>query len=265
MKLSAAEKARFESYVKEATEAAFRGWDFSYMAQYGGDDEEPKPWSYPNEVRRYLPGKDIILDMGTGGGEFLATLQPLPAQTYATEAYRPNVPVAKARLEPLGVTVVELENEDARQEDGSVLPFEDAFFEVIINRHEAYDSKEVHRILQPGGVFITQQVGQRNCENLRMIFGSPEDYEDFEWDVATCQRFLEDAGLTVIDAKEHIGYSRMYDIRALVYLLRVIPWDFPNFDPERYAPQLLNIYIKILEDGFIDATLHRFIVIARKP
>lgn len=262
MKLSATEKIRFESSLKEATEAAFHGWDFSYMAQYGGNVEEPKAWSYPPTVRRYLAGKHVILDMGTGGGEFLATLQPLPAQTYATEAYRPNVPVAKAQLEPPGVTVVELE--EAQQEDGSRLPFEDAFFELIMNRHESYDSKEVVRILQPGGVFITQQVGQRNNENLRMIFGTLDGDEEFVWNLTTCQTFLEQAGLTILEAKEHIGYSRMYDIRTLVYLLKVIPWEFPNFDPVQYTPQLRNIYMKILENGYIDATSHRFFVIATK-
>jgi SAM-dependent methyltransferase len=262
MKVSATEKKRFESCVKEATEASFHGWDFSYMAQYGGNVEEPKTWCYTNSVRQYFTGRNVVLDMGTGGGELLATLQPLPPHTYATEAYRPNVPVAKTRLEPLGVNVIEVE--EGQQEDAS-LPFEEAFFEVIINRHEAYDSKEVFRILQPGGVFITQQVGQRNNENLRMIFGSIEDDEDFAWDLATCQTFLEHAGLTIIEAKEHIGYSRMYDIRALVYLLKVIPWEFPNFDPAHSAPQLLNIHIKMLEDGYFDATSHRFFVVAQKP
>ena len=245
--------------MKQASEAAFQGWDFSYIAQFGGDVEDSKTWSYINTVRQYLTDKDVVLDMGTGGGEFLASLQPLPSQTYATEAYPPNVPIAKTRLVPLGVTVVEVT--EGVQED-FLLPFEDAFFELIINRHEAFDTKELFRILQPDGVFITQQVGERNNENLRMIFGSIED--DFTWNVNACQNYLMDAGLNIIDAKEHVGYSRMYDIRTLVYLMKVLPWEFPSFDPRRYEIQLLNIYIKILEDGYFDATCHRFFVIAQK-
>lgn len=261
MKLSATEKAYLASCIKEATEASFQGWDFSYMAQYGGDVEEPRPWCYVNVVRRYLAGRDVVLDMGTGGGEFLASLQPLPPHTYATEAYCPNVPVAKARLEPLGVTVVEIEE---GQQEAAPLPFEDAFFEVVINRHEAYDSKEVFRVLKPGGVFITQQVGQRNNENIRMIFGSIEEEEDFLWNLATCQTFLAKAGLTILEAKEHIGYSRMYDIRSFVYLLKALPWEFPNFDPAHFTTQLCNVHIKMLEDGYFDTTCHRFFVIAQK-
>jgi len=262
MRVPASERRRFEALVREAMEASFQGWDFSYMERYGGDFEEPKPWYYKTVVRNYLAGREIVLDMGTGGGEFLASLQPLPPQTYATEAYPPNVPVARATLEPLGVTVVEVEE---GPQEGFPLPFGDGFFELIINRHESYDSREVFRLLQSGGVFITQQVGERNNENLRMIFGSLEGDVDFTWDLATCQAHLVDAGLSIIDAKEHIGYSRMYDIRPLVYLMKVIPWEFPDFDPARYEAQLLNVHMKILEDGYFDATCHRFFVIARKP
>jgi SAM-dependent methyltransferase len=169
------------------------------------------------------------------------------------------VPVAQKRLSPLGVTVIEVE--EGVQEDFP-LPFEDAFFQLIINRHEAFDSREVFRMLQPGGVYITQQVGERNNENLRMIFGSLE--EDFTWNVDACQTYLADTGLRILDAKEHIGYSRMYDIRTLVYLMKVLPWEFPDFDPTRYETQLRNVYIKILEDGYFDATCHRFFVLAQK-
>lgn len=40
--------------------------------------------------------------MGTGGGEFLAGLQPLPPHTCATEGYPPNIPIAQQRLKRLG-------------------------------------------------------------------------------------------------------------------------------------------------------------------
>ena len=96
MRLSADEKRRFDSTVREAMEAAFKGWDFSYVSRW--EAEEPKPWNYEVTVARDLAGKEVLLDMGTGGGEVLASLQPLPARTCATEAYPPNVPVARARL-----------------------------------------------------------------------------------------------------------------------------------------------------------------------
>ena len=91
MKVSASEKKRFESAVREATEASFHGWDFSYIAQFGGDVEEPKAWCYEKIVRDYLTDRDAVLDMGTGGGELLATLQPFPSMKIGRASCRERV------------------------------------------------------------------------------------------------------------------------------------------------------------------------------
>jgi SAM-dependent methyltransferase len=100
-----------------------------------------------------------MLDMGTGGGELLASLQTFPKITYATEAYAPNVPIARKRLEQLGVKVVQIMSDDN-------LPFANETVDLIINHHEGYSVKELYRILKHRGVFLTQQVGDR--DNLEL-------------------------------------------------------------------------------------------------
>jgi SAM-dependent methyltransferase len=261
MRLSKHELETFKSYLSEANDATFQGWDFSYMDQYGGNPGEPHEWSYEKIARDYVGKVDSVLDMGTGGGEFFATLGPFPGRAYATEAYALNLPVARKRLEPLGVRVIIIE--EGEQED-SPLPFEDAFFDLVINRHEAYESREVYRILKHDGTFITQQVGDNDLEDLRMQLGSRDAEGDVPWKLEACKGYLVDAGFQIVAAKEHIGISRFYDIRALVYLLKALPWDFPDFDPFKWRDQLLNIHIKMLEDGYFDSTKHRFFVIVRK-
>ena len=79
----------------------------SYSIHYTKLYEEPF-WGYRGMVQKRMKGIDSMLDMGTGGGEFLASLKDLPAKTYATESYVPNILIATARLEPLGVKVVPL-------------------------------------------------------------------------------------------------------------------------------------------------------------
>ena len=60
MKLSNEEKTLFESYIKEANEASFQGWDFSYMAQYGGNVEESLEWNYKNVVIPQFRSQEIL-------------------------------------------------------------------------------------------------------------------------------------------------------------------------------------------------------------
>jgi hypothetical protein len=35
----------------------------------------------------------MLLDMGTGGGELLSSLPNLPNNTFATESYKPSIPL----------------------------------------------------------------------------------------------------------------------------------------------------------------------------
>jgi hypothetical protein len=93
----------FEDLIHDAERAPFEGWDFSFVE--GRMVEDALPWDYVAEVRRRMACVKSMLDLGTGGGEVLSQLAPLPALTVATEAYAPNALVAARRLSPLGAHV----------------------------------------------------------------------------------------------------------------------------------------------------------------
>src|SRR5215469_16429094 len=114
--------AIFAAFLRDA-ESTFAGWDFSYINDTGRWATEPLPWSYASLVLPHLRAAGALLDMGTGGGEFLSRLQPLPAMTVATEGYAPNVPIARDRLSSLGVQVIAID-----QETSHTLPLADATF-----------------------------------------------------------------------------------------------------------------------------------------
>jgi hypothetical protein len=90
----------FDELIAEAESQPFAGWDFSYVKDRMV--EAPHPWDYLVEVLGRLNGVSALLDLGTGGGEVLSQLAPLPPRTFATEEYPPNAPIAARRLHPLG-------------------------------------------------------------------------------------------------------------------------------------------------------------------
>jgi len=153
----------FAALITAAEAAFFEGWDFGWLR--GRWNEAPLPWSYTALVERALPAATALLDMGTGGGEFLAGLAPLPPTTVATENWPPNVPVARRRLEPLGVSVVSGFADHA-------IPLAGASFDLIINRHESYELREIARLLRPGGLFLTQQAGAQDVVELNDLLGA---------------------------------------------------------------------------------------------
>ncbi|GMR68883.1 TPA: class I SAM-dependent methyltransferase [Bacillus anthracis] len=237
----------------ESANTHFSGWDFSFISETGRMKSEPLSWSYGSTAYQLMQRAKSLLDMGTGGGEFLSMLQPFPSTIYATEGYTPNLPIARKKLEPLGVTVVEVINDTA-------LPFQNGQFDLIMNQHESYAASEVNRILSRNGVFLTQQVGGLDCAVLNEQFGSPLNSEFASWSLEAACSELEENGFTILDAKEAFPFQRFYDIGAIVYYLKAIPWQISDFTVERYYEELYRIHEIILQKGYFDVKQHRFII-----
>ncbi|MHA1692483.1 MAG: methyltransferase domain-containing protein [Candidatus Heimdallarchaeaceae archaeon] len=232
----------------------FSGWDFSHIRDRMVSS--PLPWSYASKILPKLIKVDSLLDMGTGGGEFLVNnFQPFPKYTCATEAFGPNVPIAKSKLEPLGVKVCKICG------DGS-LPFKDEEFELIINQHEYYDATEVFRILKKGGNFITKQVDGSNDKELADLLGATSAVD--EWNVNLASKDLEDAGFKITEKLTGIQLARFFDIGAVVFFLKIVPWAIADFSIEKYKNKLFALHEKIVDEGFIEVENPRFMIIAKK-
>jgi len=244
-----------KAYWKSEEACAMSGWDFSYIE--GRSHSDPLPWDYRGIVLQYRKITDSLLDMGTGGGEFLLTLAHPPQNTTVTEGYPPNAKLCRTKLSPLGITVVEADCEHP-------LPFADCTFDLVINRHASFVLPEIHRILRPGGVFITQQVGERNNHDLilRLMGSYTPGYPDHRLETYLSQ--LEQLGMEILQAQEHFGKMRFYDAGAIAWYARIIQWEFPGFCAEKNFDGLMDCHREIQKNGFVSGTEHRFLIAARK-
>lgn len=238
-------------------EVNLTGWDFSALTSAGRMKETPLPWNYAEIVKMHIPAAQRMLDMGTGGGEFLKTLAPLPAETYATEGYAPNVEIAEANLSPLGVKVVSGYKDDS-------LPFESAYFDLVINRHEYYVPHEVYRLLKPGGFFITQQVAGNCDESLLTALGKQVPAETKNWCLRSAAKEIEAAGFEILQQEEAAGFTIFADIGAVTSYLKIINWLIEDFTVEKYFQGLKHIGDIIAVSGSFSSTLDRFVLISRK-
>ena len=245
----------FDELISEALKQDFSGWDFSWLD--GRWQENDPTWDYSQLVKEKIVGIDSLLDMDTGGGEFMASLGKLPPNTSATESYPPNIIVARQRLEPLGVNVVTPEND-------KTLPFPDNSFDLIINRHGAFWSPEIYRILKPGGTFITQQVGESNLIQINQSLQDEVKLEYGDWTLKRAINELENAGLQITRQQEEFPDSIFYDIGAVVFYLKVIQWQIEDFTVDKYRQRLLSLHNQIQKDGQFAGKSHRFYVEARK-
>lgn len=241
------------SQWKKDEQALFRGWDFSYLK--GRWIEEKPPWDYEKEAKQLIKKAKAVLDMGTGGGEKFSLLGPFPKYTVVTESWLPNIPIAKKKLEPLGIRVVEV-NESGK------LPFNNEEFDLVLNRHSAFNPQEVFQILKQGGIFLTQQVGSDNLRDLIQEFNTEANFK--QWALNIARENLEKAGFKIEKAKKWMGKAEFKDVGAIIYFLKAIPWIIEDFSVDNYLSTLQKLQYKLTKEEKLIFTETRFLIKAKK-
>jgi SAM-dependent methyltransferase len=229
--------------LDEAESRPLIGWDISY----DGRLRFTPPWDFEAMVDALIGKSPDLLDMGTGGGEWLSR-RPFPqGRTMATEAWPPNIPIARQRLAPLGASVIAVAGAPDNVDQAAAptlpsLPFADESFRLVTNRHESFVSAEVARVLAPGGGFITQQVGSDMGAPFRALLGAPSAPARTIWRLSLALDQVRASGLQVTDCGEAAAQLAFDDVGALAWYLLHVPWVMPEFSIAAYGRRLAELH-----------------------
>lgn len=246
-----------ELWKQEEAQAHIHGWDFSHINDRYRE-EENLPWEYKDIVLAHLREDMELLDIDTGGGEFLLSLRHPYGHTTVTEGYPPNVELCRKKLLPLGIEVQEMT-------DYTRMPFGDGRFDLVINRHGEYCVSELWRVLKKGGLYITEQVGEDNDRELveLLLPGTPKPFPGLN--LREQARHFKAAGFELLREEECFRPIQFYDVGALVWFARIIEWEFPGFSVDTCFDRLLEAQRILEERGKVEGTIHRYLLVARKP
>ena len=251
-------KEHLDFWHAEEQAAHIHGWDFSHISNRYSETDD-LPWDYRTTIEQYRKPDMALLDLDTGGGEFLLSLNHPYTHTAATEGYPPNIDLCRRTLSPLGI--------DFRPANaGQTLPFESNRFDLVLNRHGDFNPQEIYRVLKPGGLFITQQVGAENDRELvELLLPKMPDLPYPEQYLSITVDKFRTAGFEIPDCDECFRPIRFFDVGALVWFARIIEWEFPGFSVDSCLGQLTRAQEIIEENGFVEGHIHRFFLVARKP
>jgi SAM-dependent methyltransferase len=248
--------ATFDELVAAGAAADVSGWDFSWLD--GHATEERPPWGYARRLADRWGRATAALDLQTGGGEVLAEAPRFPPTAVATESWPPNVARATQELHPRGVVVVGVPDEPP-------LPFAENAFDLVTSRHPATIWwQEIARVLRPGGTYFAQHVGPGSAFELIEFFLGPLPENRRAREPADERAAAEAAGLEVVDLQEARLRIEIFDVAAVVYLLRKVIWWVPRFTVEKYRDRLRELHEQIQREGTFIAHSTRHLIEARK-
>lgn len=250
----------FDDLVAEGDAVPVKGWDFSWFD--GRATEERTAWNYTGRLAAVYSEAQAVLDLQTGGGEVLAgvleRVDVRPSTIAATESWLPNLMLARRALARFDCTVEHVPND-------ATLPFADATFDVVSSRHPKWMPwSEIARVLVPGGLCVSQQVVPlATNRELYEFFLGPQDLRP-EDGLEKIRAAVVAAGLELVDLRFEESRVEFFDVGAVVYFLRKVPWTVPDFSIERYRNKLIELHSIIEQHGvFVSFSRHALVVAIR--
>jgi SAM-dependent methyltransferase len=224
-----------------------RGWDFAGMNVL----RQPVPWEYQDVVLCYLKSSDVVLDVGTGGGERLRDLAGSFDHGLGIDA-DPDMVLLASENPSAGNLRFRVCSERLESVPET--------FDVIIDRHAPFDLSAVAAHLKPGGYFVTQQVGERNMACVKAALGQPASPPPIQ------RQAIAASGLRPLAFMEYDVEYVVRDIESLVFWLNALDLGHADVDGQSALASavILNRVLagNLDERGFV-TNEHRYLAVAQ--
>lgn len=232
------------------------GWDFSKVKCVS----EGIQWDFYHEVTKLCKKSDLLLDIGTGGGEAILSIADSALLLVGIDHAEEMINTAARNAVESGIRNVRFMEMDAEQ-----LNFPPHFFDIVSSRHSSFSVKEIAKVLSQDGFFLTQQVSEGDKRNIKEAFGRGQ-----AWGVQSgilknqYMKELAEAGFADIQAYESNAAEYYQTPEDLLFLLKHTPI-IPNFGQSESDFHIFQQFVQDhMTDRGIKTNAERFIIVAKK-
>lgn len=207
-----------------------------------------------------VSGKDkVALDVGCADGRFTLSIAPNFKKIIAIDLSKGMLSAAKILQKEKRVKNVSFEIQDAHK-----TTYIDASFDIVYSRRGPSSFPEALRLLKPGGYFVEIDIGEKDCQEIKEIFGRGQDYG--KWDIPRIVRDrkgLEKAGFKPVFAKDYFCDEYYASYEDLDLFLQGVPV-FEDFDSEKDRHLLEKYVARFKTEKGIKLPRHRVVTVSRR-
>lgn len=201
----------------------------------------------------------MALDVGCGDGKFAFGIAQNFQHIQGIDSSKELIKIALSKKEEFNVQNINFKLEDARK-----MSFPDGSFDIAFCRRGPSFYEEYYRVLKSGGYYLEIGIGEKDCADIKMVFGRGQNYG--EWDNSRLTKDKEELNrisFKSIYAEDFI-YSEYYpSIEALDDFLQGVPI-FEDFDSEKDRAHLENYCAKFSSEKGILLPRHRVVYVVQK-
>ncbi|GAS83815.1 class I SAM-dependent methyltransferase [Paenibacillus amylolyticus] len=233
------------------------GWNFSSINVIS----EKIGWNFYEEVVRHTRSSDLLLDIGTGGGEAILSIAQEALLLVGIDLAQGMIEIAQHNLLAAGAHP----NVRFLHMDAEKLAFPNYFFDVVSSRHSRFSTSEVFRVLDEGGIFLTQQVSEQDKSNISEAFGRGQSLGIQPGTLMERYKHeLQKVGFQDIQAREYNVVEHYATPEDLMFLLTHAPI-IPDFGKVETDFEQFQQFVKENHDEKgIRTNSARFMITARK-
>lgn len=219
-------------------------WNFN---QIKCKTENLTNWDFYEKIRENTNKKSLCLDLGTGGGERALKYYPNVGLVIATDFSDEMIKTAKENAKKYlnkRIKFAKMNNLE--------MNFPKGIFDLISARHTIINAKQIYNCLAQGGVLVIEGIDQKDCWEIKELFGRGQAYND---KISISQKDYQDlieAGFKIIEKVmilQNEYYETENDLMALLLKTPILN-DFSEMNGEELVHknmverELFNEYVK---------------------
>ncbi|MCH8008114.1 MAG: class I SAM-dependent methyltransferase [Chloroflexi bacterium] len=228
------------------------------------EDFDPED-RFTDLVKEYLGPDDVVVDIGTGTGEWLLReVYPRVRMAIGLDYSARRLWLAAQRKAALSA------NAEFLLTDARHIPLRDNVASAIINRRGPWTEdedfmREGLRILASGGLALEITIGDQNAREFDQAFGARTQMHSWRTRdrLKEMTALYEEHALEVLVAESHLSTEVFPSRDALVYRLQTAP-GVEAFDPQADASLIDRVVADHSVAEGIRLTVHRICLVARK-